>query len=74
LPGQLIQGWKLAVDGMGKGDWRKFILPPDLGYGLSGAGGGVIPPQSTLIFEAACVNVAPPPPPPANKTPINSKP
>lgn len=74
LPGQLIQGWKMAVEGMSKGDWRKFIIPPDLGYGMSGAGNGLIPPQSTLIFEAQCLNVEEPTPPPADKTPINEKP
>ncbi len=59
VPGSLIEGWKLATEGMSKGDWRKFIVPAELGYGPSGAGGGMIPPNATLIFEAELVFVQP---------------
>lgn len=59
LPGNLIEGWMIATRGMTQGDWRKFVVPPDLGYGASSAGGGRIPANSTLIFEAELVGVRP---------------
>lgn len=61
VPGRLVEGWRLATEGMSKGDWRKFIVPGDLGYGASGAGNGQIPPDATLIFEAELVYVQPAP-------------
>jgi peptidyl-prolyl cis-trans isomerase A (cyclophilin A) len=35
---------------LNKGDKARFVIPSDLAYGESGAG-GVIPPNATLIFE-----------------------
>ena len=35
---------------MKEGDRWELIIPPDLGYGIEGAG-NTIPPDSTLIFE-----------------------
>jgi FKBP-type peptidyl-prolyl cis-trans isomerase FkpA len=55
IPGNLIEGWNIATEGMSQGDWRKFIVPPELGYGSSSAAGGNIPANSTLIFEAELV-------------------
>lgn len=61
IPGNLIEGWNLATEGMSEGDWRKFIVPSELGYGPSSAAGGRIPGGSTLIFEAELVGVSSPP-------------
>ncbi len=47
--GQVIQGWDQGVQGMRIGGRRTITIPPDLGYGATGAG-GVIAPNETLIF------------------------
>jgi FKBP-type peptidyl-prolyl cis-trans isomerase len=33
------------------GEVRKLTIPPNLGYGSQNVGNGLIPPNSTLIFE-----------------------
>jgi hypothetical protein len=58
-PQGLIEGWKIATAGMSRGDWRKFVVPSELGFGPSSAGGGLIPPDATLIFETELVHVQP---------------
>jgi peptidylprolyl isomerase len=54
--GQVIAGWDLGVRGMKIGGTRQLVIPPNLGYGESGAG-GVIPPNATLIFEVTLVDI-----------------
>ena len=54
--GRVIKGWDQGVVGMKVGGQRTLIIPPDMGYGARGAG-GVIPPNSTLIFDVELVEV-----------------
>ena len=48
--GQVIPGWDEGIMLLRKGDKARFVIPSNLAYGESGAG-GVIPPNATLIFE-----------------------
>jgi FKBP-type peptidyl-prolyl cis-trans isomerase FkpA len=48
--GTVIKGWDRGVLGMKVGEKRRLTIPPDLGYGDTGAG-DVIPPGAALIFD-----------------------
>ena len=54
--GQVIKGWDQGVVGMKVGASRRLIIPADLAYGDSGAG-GVIPPGATLVFDIDLVAI-----------------
>jgi FKBP-type peptidyl-prolyl cis-trans isomerase len=49
--GNVIKGWDEGVQGMRVGGQRRLIVPAALAYGSEGAGGGVIPPNSPLVFD-----------------------
>jgi FKBP-type peptidyl-prolyl cis-trans isomerase FkpA len=55
--GEVIAGWDRGAAGMKVGGQRRLIIPPALAYGSAGAGGGVIPPNATLVFDIELLDV-----------------
>ena len=54
--GQLIPGFTEALTLMQAGSHFRIVLPPNIGYGPSGSGGG-IGPNATLIFEIELLEI-----------------
>ncbi len=54
--GRVIKGWDEGLVGMKEKGRRLLVIPPEKGYGSSGAG-GVIPPGATLVFEVEVVKI-----------------
>ena len=54
--GQVIAGWDQGVPGMKVGGKRRLTIPPSLAYGSQGR--GVIPPNTTLMFDIDLVSIA----------------
>lgn len=63
--GRVIKGWDEGIIGLCKGAKATLIIPPDMGYGASGAG-DVIPGGATLKFDIEVVDIKDGPPPPPN--------
>ncbi len=55
--GHVIKGWDQGVAGMKVGGLRQLVIPPSLGYGSRNRGNGLIPPNSTLLFEVELLGV-----------------
>ena len=54
---QVIQGWDRGVRGMQVGGIRKLTIPPELAYGDRAVGDGLIPANSTLVFEVKLLEI-----------------
>ena len=54
--GDVVKGLDEGLVGMREGGKRRLIVPPELGFGKEG-GGGVIPPNATLLYEVELLAV-----------------
>ncbi len=54
--GQVIRGWNEGLQLMKTGSTWRFVIPPELAYGPTGAG-GKIGPNATLVFVIKLVKV-----------------
>ncbi|MGR9087911.1 MAG: FKBP-type peptidyl-prolyl cis-trans isomerase [Gammaproteobacteria bacterium] len=52
---QVIKGWTEGVQLMKEGDQFRFFIPPELAYGVYGA--GPIGPNETLIFDVELIKI-----------------
>ena len=53
----VIKGWQEVLPLMKEGSKWEVYIPPSLGYGEQGTGGGPIGPNATLIFEIELISV-----------------
>lgn len=55
--GQVIRGWEEGIVGMRVSGKRKLVISPNFAYGNQEVGNGLIPANSTLIFEVELLGV-----------------
>jgi cyclophilin family peptidyl-prolyl cis-trans isomerase len=52
---RVIAGWGEALVSMTRGEKRRLVIPPEIGYGAEGYP-GAIPPNSFLVFEVELID------------------
>ena len=55
--GQVIPGWDEGISLLKEGESAKLVIPSKLAYGEIGAGNGLIPPDSVLVFEVELIEI-----------------
>ena len=55
--GSVIRGWDQGLVGMRVGGLRQLMVPSSMAYGTVGGGGGVIPPNASLVFDIELLGV-----------------
>lgn len=63
--GQVIKGWEEGIVGLCVGAKATVVIPPEMGYGASGAGAD-IPGGATLNFDIEVIGIKDGPPAPPN--------
>ena len=53
----VIKGWTEGLQLMKEGDKWRLVLPPEIAYGERGAAGGLIAPNTVLVFEVELIEV-----------------
>lgn len=53
---QLIRGMEIGISKMKRGGKAKFIIPSHLAFGENGSSTGIVPPNTTVIFEVELIN------------------
>jgi FKBP-type peptidyl-prolyl cis-trans isomerase FkpA len=54
---RVIKCWTEGVQKMKVGGKARLVCPPGIAYGERGAGGGLIPPNATLVFEVELLDI-----------------
>eukprot|EP00300_Choanocystis_sp_HF-7_P003153 c12379_g1_i2.p2 GENE.c12379_g1_i2~~c12379_g1_i2.p2 ORF type:complete len:112 (+),score=20.51 c12379_g1_i2:112-447(+) len=57
--GAVIPGWDEGIADMSEGERARLTISPDFAYGELGLP-GLVPPNTTIIFEATLLRVHPP--------------
>lgn len=57
--GQTIAGWDIGLEGMRVGGSRQVVIPPKLGYGVSGSPDGRVPGNAVLVYLFGLLAVEP---------------
>lgn len=57
MPGQIIPGLQIALNGLKQGDKVKIIIPSQLAFGDDGSSTGIVPPFTSVVYELNVKNV-----------------